>query len=190
MPYNNSSLDKSDRQALLSIAWDSIKHGLEHRSPLPVTPEHYSDPLQQTTATFVTLQIAGQLRGCIGTLEAQTTLVQDVAEHAYAAAFNDPRFAPLSEKEFPLLEIHISLLTPAEPIAVNSQEELLEKLQPGVDGLILEENTHKATFLPSVWEQLPSPQLFLQHLKEKAGLPRNYWSDTLRFQRYQVVSIK
>ena len=190
MPCNKPELNPQQRQQLLTLAKESIAYGLENGQPLPVTLQDYSEPLQQIAATFVTLQLDGQLRGCIGTLEAQTSLVQDVVQHAFAAAFQDPRFAPLSEQEFKQLEIHLSILTPPEPLAVENEEDLLAKLRPNIDGLVLEEGYHRATFLPAVWQQLSEPKAFLQHLKQKAGLPADYWSNALQFERYQVIMIE
>ena len=112
--------------------------------------------------------------------------MEDVAENAFAAAFRDPRFPPLRPDEYPRLEYHISILNPPEPMTVTSEADLLQQLRPGVDGLVLIEGARRATFLPSVWEQLPDPRQFLAHLKMKAGLPADYWSDSLRFERYTV----
>lgn len=178
------------REPLLQLARDSIQHGLQYHTPLPVNPPDYEDELQQLRATFVTLQLHGELRGCIGSLEAHRPLVEDVSHNAYAAAFADPRFPPLNKDEFPLLELHISILSPAEPVAFSSEQELLEQLRPGVDGLILEAEGHRGTFLPSVWESLPDEHAFLQHLKNKAGLPQEYWSDQVKVWRYTTEMIE
>ena len=140
--------------------------------------------LKEERATFVTLTIGGALRGCIGMLEACRPLVEDVAENACAAAFDDPRFEPLSKEEFDELDIHISVLSPPEEMTFVSEKDLLERVRPGVDGLILQEGGRRGTFLPSVWEELPDKELFLMHLKMKAGLPNTYWSDSLRVFRY------
>ena len=175
-----------ERRILLDVAAASIRHGLETGRPLPIRLEDYPESLREPGAAFVTLNIAGQLRGCIGSLEARRPLVEDVAENAFAAAFRDPRFPPLRPEEYPRLEYHISILNPPEPMTVTSEADLLQQLRPGVDGLVLIEGTRRATFLPSVWEQLPDPRQFLAHLKMKAGLPADYWSDSLRFERYTV----
>ncbi len=177
---------EEERRILLEVAAASIRHGLETGNPLPVRPEDYPPSLREPGAAFVTLNIAGRLRGCIGSLEARRPLVEDVAENAFAAAFRDPRFPPVQDHEFPQLEIHISILGRPEPISVASEADLLAQLRPGVDGLVLHEGGRRATFLPSVWEQLPDPQQFLANLKIKAGLPVNHWSDTIRFERYTV----
>lgn len=181
--------DDTERRLLLDTARRSIAHGLRHGQALPVEPTGYPAALRETRATFVTLERRGRLRGCIGTLEAHQPLVCDVADHAYAAAFNDPRFPPLTLIEAEELVLHISVLTPPEPLACGSEAELLARLRPGVDGLILEDDTYRATFLPAVWDDLPEPAEFLTQLKLKAGLPAEHWSATLRFRRYRTISV-
>jgi AmmeMemoRadiSam system protein A len=180
----HTSLTKEQQQTLLNIAKESISYGLTHGKPLHVTPQDYPPALQEIRATFVTLEIAGQLRGCIGMLEAMYPLVVDIANNAFSAAFRDYRFSPLTKAEYPQLEIHLSILTPSEPMNFDSEADLIRQLQPGVDGLIMQEGGQRGTFLPSVWESLPEPQDFLQHLKLKSGLPKNYWSETLKVFRY------
>ncbi|MCW8906070.1 MAG: AmmeMemoRadiSam system protein A [Sedimenticola sp.] len=181
-------LAEEDREALLEVAREAIRYGLDKHAPMPVNLSLYPDALKVTRASFVTLLKDNRLRGCIGHLEATQPVVRDVAENAFAAAFQDPRFAPLEAAELEQLEIHISLLTPAQPIDVESEHDLIAQLRPGVDGLILQEGYHRGTFLPSVWEQLPEPALFLRHLKMKAGLPGDYWSERLRVSRYTTES--
>lgn len=175
-----------DKSVLLNTARDSIEHGLHQGQPLMPNPPDYSEVLQKPGASFVTLTLQGQLRGCIGSLQAHRPLIIDVAENAYAAAFRDPRFPRLSDAEFPVLEYHISILTPAEPMQFDSEADLINQLRPGVDGLILEENGRRGTFLPQVWDSLNEPQQFLRHLKQKAGLPMDYWSDSIKVSRYSV----
>ena len=143
--------------------------------------------LQQHSATFVTLKKTGQLRGCIGSLRAARPLAIDVRENAIAAAFHDPRFAPLAAAEFRSTSVEVSLLSAAERVNVGSEEELLAQLRPGVDGLILEYGRHRATFLPQVWEALADPREFLAALKQKAGLPEGFWHAGLSVSRYGVT---
>ncbi len=177
-------LSRQDRATLLDVARASIRHGLRHGHALDAKPEDYPENLRSPRATFVTLEIGGQLRGCIGTLLAHQPLVADVAAHAYAAAFEDPRFPGLSPDEFPRLAVYISVLSPPEPLRFDAEDDLLARLRPGVDGLILQYRSHRATFLPAVWESLPDPYVFLAQLKQKAGLPLNFWSPELRAERY------
>lgn len=146
--------------------------------------------LQDPAATFVTLTQGGQLRGCIGSLEAWRPLGQDVRENALAAAFRDPRFSPLSAAELPLTRVEVSLLTPAVALSFTDEADALDQLHPGRDGIILSCGSRRATFLPQVWEQLPSPPLFMAHLKQKAGLTADYWSPDIRLERYTVAKWK
>ncbi len=183
------SLVKEHSETLLQVAKQSIKHGLDKGTPLTVQPLDYPEELHKNTATFVTLNIHNNLRGCIGTLIAYRPLVSDVAYHAHAAAFSDPRFPALQHEELPSLDIHISLLGEPEPIAFDSEEHLIQQLRPGVDGLILTDGGYKGTFLPSVWESLTEPRDFFRQLKRKAGLSPNYWSDTIKVERYTTASI-
>jgi AmmeMemoRadiSam system protein A len=179
-----------DREALLGVASASIRHGFEHGSALPVDPDRFSPRLREPGACFVTLRCSGRLRGCVGSLEATRPLVKDVAQNAFASAFRDPRFQPLPEEESKDLHIHLSILTPPEPLPCASEAELLSKLRPGVDGLILKDGAHRATFLPSVWESLAERKKFLVELKRKAGLGEDHWSDEIRFHRYRAESIE
>ena len=173
---------------MLDVALASIRHGLEAGGALTVDPDEYPESLRQERATFVTLNKDGDLRGCIGTLEAYQPLIRDVAEHAWAAAFQDPRFPKLQPDELDDLDIHISVLSLSEPMNFSDEADLLEQIRPGVDGLILEDMGRRGTFLPSVWEQLPDRQLFLDHLKLKAGLSPDHWSESLKMRRYTTVS--
>jgi AmmeMemoRadiSam system protein A len=184
------SLSNKNRQTLVRVAKQAIELGLQTdgRRRLSVDPNDFDETLQQHRATFVTLEIDGELRGCIGTLEAHQPLVCDVAFNAHAAAFSDPRFLPLTEKEYPRLDIHISILSPAQPMKFHSEDNLITQLQPGIDGLILQDGINKGTFLPSVWESLPDARQFFAHLKRKAGLPMDYWSDSLQVYRYTTES--
>ncbi len=183
------SLNKENRQRLLELAKRSIQHGLQTSRPIKIDLADYPAELSERRATFVTLEINHQLRGCIGMLEAARPLAEDIAENAYSAAFKDPRFPPLEAHELDKLDIHLSILTPAEPVAFSSEQDLLTQLQPGTDGLILEEGHRRGTFLPSVWESLPEPEQFLRHLKQKAGLAPDYWSKTIRIYRYRAEII-
>ncbi len=137
-------------------------------------------------ATFVSLRLEGELRGCVGTLRPRGALRADVESNARGAAFRDPRFAPLSRAEYRRSEVEVSLLSPLEELDARDPARLLGLLRPGVDGLVLECGDRRATFLPQVWERLPDPEAFLAHLKLKVGLPRDYWSPELRAARYTV----
>jgi len=176
------------RQQLLELAGKSIRQGLSGER-LPVRAVDYAKPLRVQRATFVTLNVERTLRGCIGTLEAKRTLVEDVAQNAYSAAFQDPRFPALTWTEFERLHVHISILSPPEPMQFSSEEDLLAQLRPDVDGLIIEEGFYRGTFLPSVWGQLREPRDFLRHLKQKAGMPPDHWSEHITIRRYTTESV-
>lgn len=178
----------AERETLLALARASIRAGLGGER-LRVEVEEFSPALAEQRASFVTLNLAGQLRGCMGTLEARRALVLEVVEMAHAAAYRDPRFPALGVEEFARIELHISVLSRPEPLVFASEEALLSQLRPGVDGLILSERYARSTFLPSVWEQLPEPREFLGRLKEKAGLGPDHWSDAIRVERYTAESI-
>ncbi|HOX60168.1 MAG TPA: AmmeMemoRadiSam system protein A, partial [Verrucomicrobiota bacterium] len=128
----------------------------------------------------------GELRGCIGSLEAWRALGQDVQENARAAAFRDPRFAPLSEDELPITRVEVSLLTTPEPMSFRDEADALAQLRPNMDGIIFTAGSRRATFLPQVWEQLSEPADFMARLKQKAGLPAGYWGPDVRLERYTV----
>jgi AmmeMemoRadiSam system protein A len=178
------------RRILLDLAAETIARALEDRWPAEIDPSGYPEPLRRERACFVTLKIRGRLRGCIGSIEAYRPLVHDVVDNAYKAAFRDPRFPSLKADEFELASLSLSILTEPEALSVGSEEDLIRRLRPGFDGLIIEEGVRRGTFLPSVWEGIPDPRRFLMELKEKAGLPRDYWSDTLRFLRYTAETIE
>lgn len=184
-----SSLNDTEQNTLLQIAHTGIRHGLSNSAPPSVAPDDYVNSLRKKAASFVTLKRAGSLRGCIGTLEATRPLVEDVNENAFAAAFRDPRFPPLSETELTDLHISISILSAPEAMAFRSEQDLLDQLRVGIDGLILQEGYRRGTFLPAVWESLSEPRSFLRQLKLKAGLHPDHWSTTLCVFRYHTEVI-
>ena len=176
------------RSELLNTAWQSIRHGLSKGKPLQPKLDGLAASLREPGASFVTLHIGDELRGCIGSLNADRPLICDVAENAYSAAFRDPRFPPLKEVEMKHLNLDVSVLSEAERLTFDSEQDLLKQIRPNVDGLILKDGKFRGTFLPSVWQSLPDTKQFLQHLKLKAGLSSDYWSDTLEVWRYTTES--
>jgi len=172
------------RSILLDTAWRSIQHGLADGAPLTVNPAKFDHPLAEPGASFVTLHQQNALRGCIGILESYRPLIVDVAENAFAAAFRDPRFAPVRQADITGISLDISILGKPEAIEFDSQQDLLKQIVPGRDGLIFQDGLHRGTFLPTVWESLPERKDFLRHLKMKAGLPADHWSDTVEVWRY------
>lgn len=173
---------------LLQIARGSIEHGLVHREPLRVQYDELPAALKGPAATFTTLRIDKELRGCRGTLKAARPLAEDVTWTAFQAAFEDPRFDPVTEHELDAVHLEVSVLSPMEPLPVSDEADLLDKLTPGTDGLVILAHGRSATFLPTVWGQLPEPQDFLAALKAKCGLQRDYWSDEFGFLRYRTTS--
>ena len=172
---------------LLRLARSSIEYGLVHGEPLPVDSSELSAPLTEIAATFTTLRTKGELRGCRGTLQATRPLAEDVSLSAFQAAFEDPRFAPVAEHELAAIHLEVSVLSPMEPLPVSDEADLLNKLKPGTDGLVILAHGRRATFLPTVWGQLPDPQEFVAALKAKCGLKRDYWSDEFGFLRYRAT---
>jgi len=170
-------------RALLTIARSAIAA----RLALPRGGEPRYPALAQPGATFVTLKFSGELRGCIGSLEPVRPLGVDVRENALAAAFRDPRFPPLAVAEFDATAIEVSLLSAAERVDFDDEEDLLTRLCPGVDGLIVEFAGRRATFLPQVWETLPDPRRFLAALKRKAGWSESFWNPGMNVSRYGVT---
>lgn len=142
--------------------------------------------LQAFGACFVTLTQHAQLRGCIGTLIAHRTLLSDIKANAAAAALHDPRFSPLTLVELERTEIEVSLLSPMQAMRFDNEAHALAQLQPGIDGVVLEYGRHRSTFLPQVWDQLPTASDFIAHLKQKAGLPVDFWAEGVRLHRYTV----
>jgi len=156
----------------------------------PVLPELHHPALADPGATFVTLTQQGKLRGCIGSLEAHRPLGDDVHANAQAAAFRDPRFSPLTLEELPHTRVEVSLLAPATPMTFANEAEALRQLRPHRDGVILQWQGRRGTFLPQVWESLPEPSSFMAHLKQKAGLPTDFWAPDVQLFRYEVQKWK
>ena len=185
---DSARTDDAAGMELLRLARASIEHGLVHERPLPVDYAGLPQALANTAATFTTLRIQGRLRGCCGSLEAVRPLAEDVAHSAFRAAFRDVRFDPVGKHELEAIRLEVSVLSPLEPLPFSGEADLLLRLTPGVDGLVIIAEGRRATFLPTVWEMLPDPRQFLVALKSKCGLPEKYWSERLEFQRYRTTS--
>lgn len=176
-----------DRQYLLSLARNSIENCL-HGDPIPpIVVSDLSPLLREQGACFVTLTYQGYLRGCVGALEPYQSLVEDVYEHAVAAAFQDYRFPPVQANEINDIEIEISYLTKPEKLKYNDPIELPKILRPKIDGVVLRDGMKRATFLPQVWEKIPNPEEFLEQLCMKMGAPADLWKrKRLDVMIYQV----
>ena len=180
--------DEALGRSLLSMARNVIAAELgQSASLLPDGAAADHPALAAPGATFVTLSRHGALRGCIGTLDARRSLAADVRANAVAAAFADPRFPRLSAAEWATTSVEVSLLSKPEAVPVESESALLAQLRPGIDGVVLECEGRRATFLPQVWDSLREPVAFLGELKRKAGLPHDFWSPALRVSRYSVT---
>ena len=178
-------------EVIISIAKQSIRDGFTHTQSIDKTALLKQYPNFQTLgATFVTLTLEGSLRGCIGSLIAHRPLLDDVISNAKAAAFEDPRFYPLSQEEFEKVSIEVSLLSAPEPVLYDNIEDLKTKITPNSDGIILQKGSRKATFLPQVWEQLPNFELFFSHLCQKAGLEAHCLENHPDIWRYTVEKLK
>jgi AmmeMemoRadiSam system protein A len=176
-------------QTLITLAQESIRHGLVFGKPAPIDLAAFPSAITAPGACFVTLKKNGQLRGCIGSAKAQRPLAADVNNNAFATAFRDHRFSPLKEDERNRLDLSISVLSPSSPMSIISEKDLLEQLRPQIDGLIIEDKSMRALFLPSVWQQLPEPEQFLGSLKGKAGMITDHWSPTFKAWRFITAGI-
>ncbi len=168
---------------LLAIARASIARALD----LPHAADESAPWLAEYGACFVTLTQDGELRGCIGTLQAHRPLLADLKNNAVSAALHDPRFSPLTADEFDITAVEVSLLSPTRALETRHEADALAQLRPSVDGIVFEYGRHRSTFLPQVWEQLPQPHQFMAQLKRKAGLPADFWAEGIRLSRYTVT---
>jgi AmmeMemoRadiSam system protein A len=182
-------LTSEDHEILLGLARQALIDAAQGRAAAALEPGRLPPRLMAPAATFVTLTRRGALRGCIGALHAQSPLAEDVRDHARAAACEDYRFMPVTPDEVREIEIEISILSDPKPLAFECPEDLLARLRPGIDGVILQLGLQRATFLPQVWEKVPDAPTFLSMLCEKAGLPSTAWRrpETMVYT-YQVES--
>jgi len=182
----STRLEPVSRDLLLRTAADAIEAGLALVAPSPPDPRALPHDLRRHLASFVTLTIDGGLRGCCGALEPRHPLAVDVWLNAQASAFRDPRFPPLESREWSAVDLEVSVLSPLEAVQAGSEAELLRTIRPGTDGLVIAWRGARATFLPKVWEQIPSPLEFLRHLKRKAGWAEDFWSSEVEVWRYRT----
>jgi AmmeMemoRadiSam system protein A len=188
---DKDQLTTEEGQYLLSVARQTIEEALFQNMNEPAEDSGFSPKFSERRGTFVTLTTGGQLRGCIGHIIPQESLIEGVKTNAINAAFRDPRFKPLAREEFNKIQIEVSILTEPKPLPYRDEEDLLMKLRPGVDGLIIQKGGRQATFLPQVWEQLPDKKEFLTHLCLKAGLDADEWKrGELRVSTYQVQAFE
>ena len=183
------ALNREEQKFLLRIAREAIENSVKGETLPKIELARLPERLREKRASFVTLTLQNRLRGCIGTLDAYQSLAEDVQEHAVAAALMDPRFTPVQQTELSEIRVEVSALTPKTPLSYETPDDLPRALTPGVDGVVLQDGSRKATFLPQVWEQLPDPEQFLSHLCMKMGAPPDLWrKKQLQVSLYQVES--
>lgn len=183
----SDKLTDGEKQTLLHLAREAMEIAVKRQGAPPLELQSLSLLLRKDGASFVTLTIDDDLRGCIGALEAYQPLAEDVCEHAVAAALHDPRFPPVRENELSRIKLEVSRLTAPHLLEYSSSEDLLKKLRPHVDGVTLRDNFRRATFLPQVWEKIPDPAEFLSHLCQKMQVRANLWQEAkLQVFVYQV----
>lgn len=184
---DTAPLGTDEESEAFDLAWDSIAAGLNGGSrPLPPEPPSV---FARRQSCFVTLRARGSLRGCIGNIEALTSLGEGLISYGHSAAFGDPRFAPVTAAEYHHLSMDLSLLSPLERIFPTTEEELVELLRPGIDGLVLSSGRRRGTFLPSVWDQLDDPAAFVGGVKGKAGLAGRDWPEDMQVHIYHTTSM-
>jgi hypothetical protein len=184
--FENRILNSENKKLVFNIIHKSIEQGLQSGNAYKPETKNIKGNLKENYAVFITLKLHSQLRGCIGTTEAHMPLIDAVAQYAYAAAFSDPRFKALTAEEYKQVDISLSILTPAVPLAFNDEQDLLNKIRPDIDGLIISKGNARATFLPVVWESIKKPKQFLDELKRKAGInstdaPEKVWRYTAEY---------
>lgn len=183
----SDKLNEAEQEILLKIAREALDKSVRGEALPQINLSALPTSLQMDGASFVTLTKGGQLRGCIGALEAYQPLARDVQEHAMAAALQDYRFPNVRPEELASIDVEVSILTPRSPLVYDGPEDLVAKLRPGVDGVVLQDGIRKATFLPQVWDQLPHPEQFLSQLSLKMGSPADVWrKKPLKVFTYQV----
>lgn len=181
-------MKKKDKSVLLNLARESIGSELEKKQ-LQINPVSISKPLKQKQGSFVTLTMDQKLRGCIGHIMAIQKLYQDVIENAHAAAFEDPRFMPLTMREFEKIDVEISVLGRSTKLEYDSPPSLIKHLEENKPGVILKQGIRTATFLPQVWEEIQDPEKFLCHLSLKAGLDPYEWTRGVDIETYTAEKI-
>ena len=175
---------------LIRIAAQTVAYSIKNGHPPALDIASFPQELQEKRATFVTLNKNGNLRGCIGTVQAYQALIADVVENAFKAAMKDTRFLPIEIEEASELEISISLLSPFEKMTFSDEADFMNQLRPKVDGLVISDQGKRSLFLPQVWDKIPEKLEFVSQLKQKAGLPSNYWGDALQAWRFTAISVK
>ena len=184
------SLSPEELDALFALAGIGVRAGLAGHPAPGVDAATLASALREPAGVFVTLEVAGELNGCIGSVVPEAPLGAAVPRLAWAAAFDDPRLPPLTAAEYPSLEIKLSLMSPLEPVPAETEAELVAHVRPGVDGLLIRSGAANATFLPAVWQKVPDALSFLRHLQTKAGLRPDQWPRGMQAWRYTTTEYR
>lgn len=188
---DKDKLTEDEGNYLLSVARKTIEQKISSQSEQTPSDADLSSKFLEQRGTFVTLTTGGNLRGCIGHIIPQESLIEGIRVNAINAAFRDPRFPPLTGEEWEKVKVEISILTEPKPLAYTDARDLLQKLRPEIDGVIIRKGYHQSTFLPQVWDQLPQKEEFLSHLCLKAGLGSDAWKQgDLEVETYQVQAFE
>jgi AmmeMemoRadiSam system protein A len=179
-----------ERQTMMITVREAIRHGIHIGTPIRLDLSEYGAALMENWACFVTLKIDDTLRGCMGSFNTRQSLIENIAHNAHSAAFKDPRFIPIEDEDYAHLNVEIAIINNCEVIKCDSQENLMEQLKPYTDGLILDDGSNSATFLPSVWAQLCTAEEFVTELKTKLGLSAEQWDSSISAQRFSVMTIR
>ena len=189
-PMDDRAMLQQEGARIFRAAAQSVGYAVKNGKPPKVDISSFPSVLQETRATFITLNKSGQLRGCIGTIQAHQPLIADVVENAYKAAMKDPRFPPVQEDELSDIELSISLLSPFTEMSFTDEADFMRKVRPKIDGLIIADQGKRSVFLPQVWEGIPDTATFVSRLKQKAGLAADHWSDSFQAWRFTAISLK
>ncbi len=189
-PETYAPLGEAEVDALLALADLGVRAGLSGHPVPTIELDTLVPSLREPRGLFVTLEVAGELNGCVGTIEPVEPLGVVVARLAWEAAFADPRLPPLTAADYPSLEIKLSVIGPLQSLPATSEAELVAALRPGADGLVIRRGTTRAVFLPAVWQKLPDPLVFLRDLEAKAGLPPGDWPTGMRAWRYTATEYR
>lgn len=189
-PLILNDITNIEKKYLLNLAMHTMRTASEGGEQSVIEPMSEMSNLHKTACCFVTLIKNDCLRGCIGNLLPTMPLFRDVIKNTLSAMYDDPRFGKVTIDEIDDIQIQLSILSSLKLMPVESEADLLKKITPFVDGIVLQEGSNRGTFLPSVWESLPDPVDFIRHLKQKAGLKSNHWSDKIEIKRYSVLKLE
>ena len=187
---NLENFSRLYKEHLLQIAQISLEKAVKYGKHYSPSRRSFPEDIFDKGAVFVTLKKNGELRGCIGSILPTMSVAQNIADNAYAAALSDKRFLPVEEKELPEITYSIALLTNFEKVEYKSEQDVLNKIKAGIDGLVIRDGDRQGVFLPAVWKELPDKNNFFKHLKIKAGMNPNYWNNRINVYRFRTVEVR